>query len=61
MAEKKISKTARASMANREITRYFKPCPQCGQGMVATKFVKSSERAGGMYWVCDQDDFAQRT
>ena len=61
MAEKKISKTARASMADREITNYNKSCPQCGENMVATKFVKSAERPGGMHWVCPKDDFSRRT
>ncbi|MFI5175976.1 MAG: hypothetical protein ACHQKY_14040 [Terriglobia bacterium] len=61
MAEKKLSKTARASMTDREVNRFNKPCPQCGNGMVATKFVKSTDRPGGMYWVCQQDDYSQRT
>ena len=56
MAEKKISKTARASMTDRELTNYAKSCPQCGESMVATKFVRSADRPGGMYWVCPKDD-----
>lgn len=60
MAEK-LSKTARASMADREIVNTAKPCPQCGTDMVATKFIKSVERPGGMYWVCPKDDYRQRT
>lgn len=61
MAEGKLSKTARASLADREVTNYNKPCPHCGESMVATKFIKTADRPGGMFWVCLKDDHSQRT
>ena len=56
MAEKKISKTARASLGDKGGGSTGKPCPSCGGAMVATKFIKSEERPGGMYWVCPKDE-----
>ena len=56
MAEKKISKTARASLGDKGGQFTGKLCPGCGGAMVATKFIKSEERPGGMYWVCPKDD-----
>ena len=56
MAEKKISKTARASLGEKASQSGGKLCPSCGGAMVATKFIKSEERPGGMYWVCAKDD-----
>jgi hypothetical protein len=56
MAEKKISKTARSSLGDRGSQSGVKICPSCGTAMVATKFIKSEERPGGMYWVCPKDD-----
>ena len=56
MAEKKISKTARASLGDKGNQFTGKHCPGCGTAMVATKLIKSEERSGGMYWVCPKDD-----
>jgi len=56
MAEKKTSKTARASSGDKGNQFTGKHCPSCGGAMVATKFIKSEERPGGMYWVCHKDD-----
>ncbi len=60
MAEK-ISKTARASLGQRGAAGLTKSCPQCGSGMVATKVIKAAGRPGGMYWVCQKDDFRIKT
>ena len=60
MAEK-ISKTARASLGQRGDAGLSKACPQCGTPMVATKVIKSAGRPGGMYWVCQKDDFRLKT
>jgi hypothetical protein len=56
MAEKKISKTARSSLGDKAGQFSSKLCPTCGTVMVATKFIKSEDRPGGMYWVCPKDD-----
>jgi formate dehydrogenase maturation protein FdhE len=56
LAEKKASKTARASMGGKDTTFTGKHCPACGSPMVATKVMKSENRPGGMYWVCAKDD-----
>jgi hypothetical protein len=56
MAEKKISKTARASLGDKAGEGGEKLCPSCGTAMVATKVIKSEDRPGGMYWVCPKDD-----
>ena len=56
MAEKKISKTARASMGDKGKEGSGKICPTCSTAMVATKFIKGEDRPGGMYWVCPKDD-----
>lgn len=60
MAEK-ISKTARASLGQRGEAGTAKACPQCGTAMVATKVIKSAGRPGGMYWVCQKDDYRVKT
>jgi hypothetical protein len=56
MAEKKLSKTARASLADKSVQFTGKHCPSCGTAMVATKVIKSEDRPGGMYWICPKDD-----
>ena len=56
MAEKKLSKTARASLADKSVQFSGKHCPSCGTPMVATKVIKSEDRPGGMYWICPKDD-----
>jgi predicted RNA-binding Zn-ribbon protein involved in translation (DUF1610 family) len=55
MAEKKISKTARASLLDKG-AKYEHMCPQCGTVMVATKVIKYRDMPGGMFWVCPKDD-----
>jgi len=52
----KLSKTARASLADKAAQFTGKYCPTCGTAMVATKVIKSEGRPGGMYWVCPKDD-----
>ncbi|MEW5977760.1 MAG: hypothetical protein AB1898_18355 [Acidobacteriota bacterium] len=56
MAEKKLSKTARASLGDRGNQSNGKPCPTCSSPMVATKVIKSEGKPGGMYWICPKDD-----
>jgi hypothetical protein len=56
MAEK-ISKTARASLGQKGLAGAGRLCPQCGSAMVATKVVRSAFSPGGMYWVCQKDDY----
>ena len=58
MAEK-ISKTARASLGDKQV-RTEKPCPKCNTPMVATRVIKTSERPGGMYWICSKDDHREK-
>lgn len=55
MAEKKLSKTARASLGGKE-ARYAHTCPECGGPMVATKVIKYRNMPGGMFWICPKDD-----
>lgn len=55
MAEKKLSKTARASLGGKE-AKYAHTCPECGTPMVATKVIKYRDMPGGMFWVCPNDD-----
>jgi len=55
MAEKKLSKTARASLGGKEAA-WAHPCPECGTEMVATKIIKYKDMPGGMFWVCPKDD-----
>jgi len=55
MAEKKMSKTARASLGQKAEALATK-CPQCGTAMVATKVIKYRDSPGGMFWVCPKDD-----
>ena len=55
MADKKLSKTARASLGNKAEAHVTK-CPQCGTAMVATKVVKYRDSPGGMFWICPKDD-----
>ena len=54
---KKISKTARASLGQRGGRGSERMCPKCGEAMVATKIMRSAGFAGGMYWVCDKDNY----
>lgn len=61
MAEKKISKTARASLGQKGSAGAGRMCPQCGTPMVATKVIRSAFAPGGMYWVCQQDDYRVKT
>ena len=56
MAEKKIRKTARASMGDKGVSG-ARACPQCGQVMAVTKVMKSEIGPGGMYWICPKGDF----
>jgi hypothetical protein len=56
MAEK-LSKTARASLGKRGAAGGGRDCPQCGSPMVATKVIRSAFQPGGMYWVCQEDDY----
>ncbi len=60
MAEK-ISKTARASLGVKGSAGQARSCPQCGSDMVATRIVRSAGLPGGMYWVCQDDDYRIRT
>jgi len=60
MAEK-LSKTARASLGKKGLAGGSRPCPQCGTPMVATKVVRSAFMPGGMYWVCEKDDYRVKT
>ncbi|GAB4250540.1 MAG: hypothetical protein Kow00109_26440 [Acidobacteriota bacterium] len=60
MAEK-LSKTARASLLQKGAAGSARLCPQCGNPMVATKVVRSAFSPGGMYWVCQQDDYRIKT
>ena len=59
MAEKKISKTARASMGDKGVSG-ARQCPQCGTTMAVTKVMKSEAAPGGMYWTCPKGDFRGR-
>lgn len=56
MAEK-LSKTARASLLRKGAAGAARNCPQCGTPMVATKVVRSAFSPGGMFWVCQKDDY----
>lgn len=60
MAEK-LSKTARASLGQKGTAGSTRLCPQCGDQMVATRVIKSPIRPGGMYWVCQKDDYRVKT
>ena len=60
MAEK-LSKTARASLLQKGAAGNTRTCPQCGTPMVATRVVRSSFSPGGMYWVCQKDDYRVKT
>jgi len=60
MAEK-LSKTARASLGKKGAAGGIRSCPQCGTPMVATKVVRSAFMPGGMYWVCEKDDYRVKT
>lgn len=53
----KISKTARASLGVKGTAGTGRVCPQCGAAMVATRVVRSAGRPGGMYWVCQKDEY----
>jgi hypothetical protein len=57
----KLSKTARASLGKRGAAGNGRVCPQCGTAMVATRVIKSSLGPGGMYWVCQEDDYRVKT
>lgn len=56
MAEK-LSKTARASLLQKGAAGTARLCPQCGSPLVATKVARSAFAPGGMYWVCQKDDY----
>ncbi len=58
---KKISKTARASLGQKGHAGSARNCPKCGTPMVATKVIRSAGIPGGMYWVCQKDDYRERT
>jgi len=60
MAEK-ISKTARASLGQKGTAGASRLCPSCGQNLVATKVIRSAGQPGGMYWVCQKDDYRVKT
>jgi hypothetical protein len=55
MADKKISKTARASLGDKGET-HVQHCPKCSGPMVATKVIKYRDNPGGMFWICPKDD-----
>ena len=58
----KLSKTARASLGkDKDSIQLGKACPQCSTPMVATKVIKSAGMPGGMYWVCQKDDYRIKT
>lgn len=60
MAEK-LSKTARASLGRKGAAGADRLCPECGGPLVATKVIRSSFSPGGMYWVCQKDDYRVKT
>jgi predicted RNA-binding Zn-ribbon protein involved in translation (DUF1610 family) len=60
MAEK-ISKTARASLGQKGNAGASRPCPNCGSAMVATKVMRTVGQPGGMYWVCQKDEYRVKT
>lgn len=60
MAEK-ISKTARASLGQRGEAGAARMCPECGSQMVATRVVRSAGQPGGMFWVCQKDDYREKS
>ena len=53
---KRSAKQPVPAWETKAVTFTGKLCPSCGGAMVATKFIKSEERPGGMYWVCPKDD-----
>jgi hypothetical protein len=57
----KISKTARASLGQKGVAGGGRACPQCGTAMVATKVIRAAGQPGGMYWVCQKDEFRIKT
>ena len=56
MADKKLSKTARASLGKNKADLNVTKCPQCETPMVATKVIKYRDSPGGMFWICPKDD-----
>ncbi|MFQ5739216.1 MAG: hypothetical protein ACE5JX_09380 [Acidobacteriota bacterium] len=60
MAER-ISKTARASLGQKGISGSERSCPQCGSEMVATRVIRSAGFPGGMYWICEKDNYRVKT
>jgi len=56
MADRKLSKTARASLGKNKSEVSGARCPQCDTVMVATKVVKYRDSPGGMFWICPKDD-----
>ncbi len=60
MAEK-LSKTARASLGQKGTAGAGRLCPSCGNPMVATKVIRTTDQPGGMYWVCQKDDYRIKT
>ena len=57
----KLSKTARASLGRRGDSGAGRTCPECGEPMVATKVIRSAPQPGGMYWICQKDDYKVKT
>jgi hypothetical protein len=56
MADKKLSKTARASLGKNRSEISATRCPKCETAMVATKVIKYRDSPGGMFWICPKDD-----
>lgn len=56
----KISKTARASLGRRGERGAARLCPKCNNELVATKVMRTPEFPGGMYWVCENDEYMAR-
>lgn len=60
MAEK-ISKTARASLGQKGSAGSARNCPHCNSPMVVTRVIRTAGQPGGMYWVCQKDDYRVKT
>lgn len=53
MAEKKVSKTARAAEKHKLAKAAVKACPDCGTALQPVKFVNEHGGKGRMYWYCE--------
>ena len=53
-------KATKAARAVDKAALSAKACPKCSTPMVATKVIKTPERAGGMYWICPKDEHRQK-